>query len=287
MTLQNLRFLIAIVECGGVGKAAEYLNLSQPAITGGLKALEGELGQPLFERKPGERGVRATAKALAFYEDALDILRKCESARDRFGSNRTSAPALRIGLMRTIAIRQVESFTCAMATRYPQLRLHFREAGRSRLEDWFQRRTIDIAWTLIDDCDRRVRRLWSERYVALMSRAHPLARDSHAVLSWSDIEGEIFVLRTSCEIPHANVWPKGFKMRVSARAERDELALKLVAAGIGIAIAPMSLATTEVVARSIRELRTKRTIGIKWHRDLPAASVGAVLGALRTQATSP
>lgn len=65
-----------------------------------------------------------------------------------------------------------------------------------------------------------------------------------------------------------------------ARAERDELALKLVASGLGIAIAPKSLATEDVVARSVNELDAVRSIGIAWRSDLDAEKLAAALEAL-------
>jgi DNA-binding transcriptional LysR family regulator len=40
MKLQHLRFFIAVVDCGGVVRAAERLRISQPSISAGLKALE-------------------------------------------------------------------------------------------------------------------------------------------------------------------------------------------------------------------------------------------------------
>ena len=48
MKLQHLRFFIAVVDGGGVVRAAERLRISQPSISAGLKALEEELGQSLF-----------------------------------------------------------------------------------------------------------------------------------------------------------------------------------------------------------------------------------------------
>jgi DNA-binding transcriptional LysR family regulator len=67
---------------------------------------------------------------------------------------------------------------------------------------------------------------------------------------------------------------------VIARAERDELALRLVASGLGIVIAPQSLATEDVVARSVNELDVVRSIGIAWRSDLDAERLAAALEAL-------
>jgi DNA-binding transcriptional LysR family regulator len=71
-------------------------------------------------------------------------------------------------------------------------------------------------------------------------------------------------------------------MRVVARAERDELALRLVAEGFGIAIAPQSLATENVVTRRVYDLDVTRSVGLKWRTELPGELLTVVLHALST-----
>lgn len=68
-------------------------------------------------------------------------------------------------------------------------------------------------------------------------------------------------------------------MRIVARTERDELALRLVAEGLGIAIAPQSLATDAVVVRHVKGIDAVRSIGLKWRADLKDEILGAVLDA--------
>ena len=50
MNLRHLRTFVAIAEAGGVHRAVPRLNLSQPAASRQLRALEAELGVPLFDR---------------------------------------------------------------------------------------------------------------------------------------------------------------------------------------------------------------------------------------------
>lgn len=44
MKLQQLRYLVAVVQAGSITEAARRLNVSQPALSAGLNALEAELG---------------------------------------------------------------------------------------------------------------------------------------------------------------------------------------------------------------------------------------------------
>jgi DNA-binding transcriptional LysR family regulator len=61
MDLRHLRNMLAVMEEGSLGKAAERLNISQPALTKSIQRLEEQLGVRLFERK--SRGMEATSYA--------------------------------------------------------------------------------------------------------------------------------------------------------------------------------------------------------------------------------
>ena len=48
--LEELRAFCAAVDLGGIGRAAQRLHLSQPAVSRRLKSLEQVVGAPLLER---------------------------------------------------------------------------------------------------------------------------------------------------------------------------------------------------------------------------------------------
>lgn len=58
MDFQKLKHLLAVVEHGTFSRAADKVNLSQPALSRSIQALEAELGLPLLDR--GTRQVRLT-----------------------------------------------------------------------------------------------------------------------------------------------------------------------------------------------------------------------------------
>jgi DNA-binding transcriptional LysR family regulator len=107
MKIQNLRFFAAVIDCAGVTQAAEQLHVSQPAVSAGLKALERELGEPLFDRSGGRRRMIPTPRALQFYQHARDILTRCETAVGIFRRAESRTPAVRVGVLRTISAESV------------------------------------------------------------------------------------------------------------------------------------------------------------------------------------
>lgn len=50
MQLEHLQYLVTVIECGSMNKAAKMLFCTQPAITSAIKAIENELGYPIIKR---------------------------------------------------------------------------------------------------------------------------------------------------------------------------------------------------------------------------------------------
>src|SRR5882762_6732692 len=85
--LTSLRTFLAVYRWGAVGKAAEALHLSQPAVSHHIKALEQATGRPLFQRSG--RGIVPTAAGHALAAEAgehMDALERVVSSLRPTGS---------------------------------------------------------------------------------------------------------------------------------------------------------------------------------------------------------
>ncbi len=78
--LRQVEYVVAAVEHGGFGRAAEALGVSQPSVSQAIGALERELGVALFHRLG--RRVQLTSAGAAFLEPARQVLRDALTARD-------------------------------------------------------------------------------------------------------------------------------------------------------------------------------------------------------------
>ena len=76
MNIEQLRQVIAIAETGSMNRAAKQLFLSQPNISSSMKALEKEIGQPIFDRSHG--AARLTEFGSIFLEHAQSICEKVD-----------------------------------------------------------------------------------------------------------------------------------------------------------------------------------------------------------------
>jgi DNA-binding transcriptional LysR family regulator len=89
MDLVRLRYFITAVECRSLARAAEKLNVTQPALSKSLQRLEVELGIKLLDRLP--RGISPTAYGELLYSHASLINEEVLQARQSIEAMKTGA----------------------------------------------------------------------------------------------------------------------------------------------------------------------------------------------------
>lgn len=82
MTLQQLRYVITISECGSLNKAAEMLYVAQPSLTASLKELEKEVGISIFNRTG--KGVTLTNDGTEFLLYARQVYSQYETLMEKY-----------------------------------------------------------------------------------------------------------------------------------------------------------------------------------------------------------
>jgi DNA-binding transcriptional LysR family regulator len=76
MTLQQLRYVITIVNCGSISEAAKQLFITQPSLSNSLKELEAELGITIFTRT--SRGITLSLDGTEFLTYARQVVEQAE-----------------------------------------------------------------------------------------------------------------------------------------------------------------------------------------------------------------
>ncbi|MGI6878994.1 LysR family transcriptional regulator [Microbacterium sp. gxy059] len=139
-----LRTFVAIADCGGFGRAAAALHMSQPTVSQHVRQLERRIDQPLVRREgrraaltpAGERLLAEARRILAVHDEALARL---DVAQDRslvVGSTETAAEQVLPGLLTTIR------------DAFPEHRVLFRIDRSTQMVDAVDKGTIDLAVVL-------------------------------------------------------------------------------------------------------------------------------------------
>lgn len=79
MKLRHLEIFYAVMTCGSLSRAAEALNISQPAASKALKSAEMKLGFTLFQRVRGK--MLPTSEAITLFEKAQSIYQDLDNLR--------------------------------------------------------------------------------------------------------------------------------------------------------------------------------------------------------------
>ena len=82
MTLQQLKYVTVIADCGSMNEAAKTLFVSQPSLSGAVKELEEEAGIEIFKRT--NKGVLPTPEGEEFLGYARQLLNQYDLMEDRF-----------------------------------------------------------------------------------------------------------------------------------------------------------------------------------------------------------
>lgn len=88
MRIQQLQYIIKIVECGSMNEAAKQLFITQPSLSNAVKELEQEMGITIFIRNP--KGITLTKDGVEFLSYGRQIIEQTALLEDRYKNHNTS-----------------------------------------------------------------------------------------------------------------------------------------------------------------------------------------------------
>lgn len=86
MTLQQLQYVIAIVEHGSISETAKQLYVAQPTLSGAVRTLEEEFGITIFHRSA--RGIALTEEGREFLSYARQVVEQADLLHQHYGAPR-------------------------------------------------------------------------------------------------------------------------------------------------------------------------------------------------------
>lgn len=288
MELRHLRYFLTVAEEGHFGRAAQRLNIVQPALSMQIKALEAELGGPLFLRT--SRRVELTEAGLLLQAEAKRTLEQAEHTRHVVQrSLRGEIGRVRVGFAGNAVfsgrlMRDIRAFHHA----YPQAELVCQEMAPhlqheainngmldvGYMPDYHPEPTSALAYDLIGEWPR----------VVVMSSDHPLAAKPRVTIEM--LAHQPLIMYATHE-GHSHFDAAldrllGDRLHIAHRISSTLSVLAMAGAGLGIALVPAPLtqvAIPGVVYRTLDSAELTANLMMVSRKD---ACSGAVLAYLAT-----
>jgi DNA-binding transcriptional LysR family regulator len=238
LSLQQIRCFCATIELGSFTAAADVLRVSQPAVAEQIRKLEEALDTDLFVR--AGRGVVPTEAARAFAEHAARSLRAVEDAADSVGElTALRAGTVTLGAFGEPAAWRMDELVAAFLRRHPNLSVRLIGLNSSAIADRVRRGDLDAGVVLLPIDDEKLDVRPIVRDEVLYVTADPDRTRKPATIEGLAATPLVFydaesadndpIRRQLAERAQA----LGLQLQPKIEVELKDMALRLVAAGIG------------------------------------------------------
>ena len=144
MDLKQLEYFVRVAELGSFTRAAQVLDVAQPALSRQVRLLEVELRQNLLVRNG--RGATPTEAGQVLLEHGRGILHQVERAREELARVRSGlAGRVALGLPPSVARVLMVPLTRAFREKLPQAQLSISEGLSSAMQENLHNGRLDIA----------------------------------------------------------------------------------------------------------------------------------------------
>lgn len=144
MEIKQLRTFMTILETQNLTKAAQILNLVQPAVTKQLQLLEDDLGIALFNRS--RLGMTLTQEGKVFEPYARRILEEVEKSRLALRTSEQDIQGkINIGVLSSVSELLSTLLMKVIKAKYPKIQIKLSVGYSGHLKQWLEEGDIDIA----------------------------------------------------------------------------------------------------------------------------------------------
>jgi DNA-binding transcriptional LysR family regulator len=254
MQLAQVEGFLEVARHANLSRAAEALYITQPALTARLRALEAEIGSPLFRR--GRRGMALTDAGRAFLpyaERAVRALQEGASAIERL----PLIDELVLGAAPAISTYVLPQLLVRFESEHPAVRLSVRTGHSEEILDMVVRGDVQVGLAReLHHPSLETMALYEDELVLVVEPGHPLARNRRVTLDRVRDARLILFDRTSSyyDLTNALFRPAGTLPRGVLELDHIDAAKQMVLAGLGVALLPTTAVVGELRAGSLRRI---------------------------------
>ncbi|MDG4550703.1 MAG: LysR substrate-binding domain-containing protein [Candidatus Contendobacter sp.] len=292
MTLNELRYIVAVARERHFGRAAESCHISQPTLSVAVRKLEEELGVALFERGSSEVAVTPTGRRVV--EQARRVLDEAAVIRQLAIQGQDElAGMLRLGVIYTIGPYLLPHLIPRLHRRAPRMPLQIEENYTAVLSEQLRDGELDVLILSLPFAEAGImtQPVYEEPFVVLMPTGHPLeqatAVDSPTLARQELLllgPGHCFrdqVLRFCPDCTRLSV--ASDNMQRALEGSSLETIRLMVATGMGVTVLPYTSVSGYAHASDLLSVRPfadpapTRVVALAWRKSFPRAAVIALL----------
>jgi DNA-binding transcriptional LysR family regulator len=241
MDLRQMRLFLALAQERNFARAAEKLHMTQPPLTRQIRALEEDLGVPLFIRT--SRGVDLTAAGEALLEEVpnlLSLARRAEERTARAGHGLSGR--LEVGLFTSSVLDVIPKLLTRFHAERPDVQIGLHTMSKIEQLEALRERRITVGFNRLvpPSPDIAVDVVLRERLVVGLYEGHPLCAKKGVTLR--DLQDQPMILYPNVPIAGlaeeiGNAFRRHkLRLRVEQEVEDMLTCVALVASGFGVCI---------------------------------------------------
>jgi len=275
MEIRQLEIFQALAEELHFTRAAERVHCVQSNVTTQIRALEKELGVPLFDRLA--KRVALTDSGRRFLPYAERVLSTIDEARRIAANTSTPSGALLLGSSESMLTYRLPGIVSNFHKRYPEVQLSFRPFVHEELIHSIESGKLDLAICMVDTVEHeRLKsiRLRTEKLLFVVGCKDPLAERKK--LRPQDLNGQtLLITEPGCAYrKKLDDLLSGMNIRPTNTIEFSsvEAIKECVSLGMGIALLPQVVVAEQMTRKRLKGLRwvgpeTEIATHIVWHKD--------------------
>lgn len=283
METRHLKYFIAVAEECHFGRAATRLHMAQPPLSQQIRQLEELLGTPLLVRTT--RKVELTPAGELLLERGRRLLEELEALESdvaQVGAGATGV--IRVGFTGTATYRLMPMIVQAARRELPGLRITVQgEMLTPQMESALEEGRLDVAVLRppVRSDEISLKFLEQDQLVAALPADSELAE--HGTLDLQDLAAHKFIGYPSQSVVNMifveACRKAGFQPQMVQEAKETSTLLSLVAAGMGIALVPMTSRMFSFQGVVFRPLRNAPPVdlAVAWNRNSPTPLIRSFL----------
>ena len=290
MTLQELKYIVAVAEEKHFGNAAQRCFVSQPSLSAAIRNLEDELNVKLFER--GKVGVLLTETGERVVEQARRVLEEAERVKTMAKAGRNPlAGVLRLGVIPTIAPYLLPGLIQELRKVAPAMPLDIEENLTANLEAMLRAGQLDAAILALpfQVPGVEVTALYDEEFRLVVPAKHPWAKRKTIAMSELDPASLLLLPVGHCFRDQVLDACREFARAPAPGRQGNSLETlrSMVASGLGMTVLPATALTSQHSNPLVKDVPFQaphpiRRVAMVWRKGFPRiAALRAVSEAAR------